>query len=518
MPRRILSALILLATSLAGRADTFHVTAAGADDAKRDGKSPEQAWASLAFACEQVPAGMHTIRIGAGNFTATRQAVPKNGVTIQGSGSTGENATRLVASKEWKLRAAIGAEDDEGKNQDEYLIAFRRGQDITVKSLELASDPAHPITGAFYCRDGKNITLEDLVVHDFRWNGFRIEFSQNVTVANCVLTDCSSIKRGGTEGGHIRTRWISESRLHHNRILSTTGRGYGYKGSGHVNVRIDHNFIDVGYFAIESAHEGEYGVEIDHNYLTRCISVPKGGQSQHPSQKNCTFTFWIHDNLLTDSYTIEGPRNHMRISHNYIRIEKEGGRVYTHHGGTNHGPVWIDHNIIENVDRAVVWMNQGLAENIYLVNNTITCADAGDRTDAICGAYSAERLSNWVVKNNVILAPESKPRKLFPTAREVPTKIVAEGNLLVNVSEGPKGNFIGEKPGFLKKGDNPWAIYQPADAKSFVVDRGLVLEKPFWGPELPFEGKAPDIGAVEFGEKLREWDVPMGTPLTRPKK
>ena len=490
-------------TSIYSRAmaDVFHVKISGVDDATRDGKSDATAWKSLAFACEQVPEGKHTIELGSGTFVATRQAVPRSGVTIQGRGATGEKATRLVAASDWKLTKTIGNEDDDANNRHEYLIAFRVGQDITVRAMELSSPSAHRITGGFFCRDGKNIVLEDLLVKHFRWNGLRVEFSENVTIRRCHVEDSSSVKRDGSEGGHIRTRWIANSRIHDNTIKSTDGSGYGYKAGGHVNVRIDHNVIETGYFAIESAHAAEYGVEIDHNQLNSCISVPKPGPSQDPNEKDCRYTFWIHHNEMTDSYAIEGPRNHMRISHNHIKIKRTGGRVYTQHGGINHGPIWIDHNIIENVDRSVVWMNEGLAENIYLIHNTIVCADAGDRADFLCSSYTKERLSGWVIKNNVFIAPASQPRSLFPLERGVPEQITAAGNLFVNVNGPEAGNFKADSPRFRESGKRPWEFFAPVSKQSQLVGRGvLITEKPFWEKPTDAPRQTPDIGAVEFGQ------------------
>ncbi len=510
---RCLSPLLFLVVTTSCFGETFHVSTTGGDEPTRNGKSDQQAWASLAFACEQVPEGSHRIELAAGTFTATRTARPHSGVTIQGAGS---DKTKLIAASDWKLRPEIGPEDDEGQNQEEYLIAIRPGEKITVRALELCSPTDHRITGGLFCRDGQQIVLEDLLVKDFRWNGLRVEFSQQVTIRRCVIQDCSSIKRQGSEGGHLRTRWIADSRIHNNRIESSDGSGYGYKAGGHERVRIDHNFIDTGYFAIESAHESEIGVEIDHNYLTRCISIPKPGQGEDPNKKGSPYSFWIHDNLLTDSYTIEGPRNHLRVSHNYIRIERPEGRVYTQHGGICNGPVSIDHNIIEGVDRGVVWMNEGLAEQMHVVHNTIFCDDVGDRSEVLFWSYSEERLNHWEIRNNVIVAAPSRPRTLSATERGVAAKMSVNGNVLVNLVDPLAGNTTSTKPdarslGLHAAGNKPWAFYQPV-AKGSLVDAGVPVDKPFWGEDFPFAGKAADVGAVESGMPLREWSIPSKTP------
>ncbi len=490
--RPVIAALLLSAA--AARADTFHVTAAGADAQARDGRGAETAWASLAYACERVPAGDHTIQLGPGRFVAQRTARPKSGVTIAGTQRDGENATTLIAASDWPLCK----DPRKGDISGEFLIAVhkKRGkaENVTVRHLTLASDPAHRITGAVLVRGARHGSLHHLHVRDFRWSGIRLEHSSDLDVHHSRLHNAATDKFGW-HGGAIRTRWIKHSAIHHNRISSDEhgGGGYGYKAGGHEGVRIHHNHFDIHRgFAIESAHENEYGVEVDHNFANRCISIPKGGQGADPNERGYPYSFWIHHNVLTDSYTIEGPRNHLLFERNYVPIAKPNGRVYTHHGGKNHGPIWIRHNVITGVDRAFVWMNQGLAENIRVYNNTVFCAVAGKRAGILIDSYRADRLNNWVVKNNVFVAPDAAPRKLIQTERGVPDKVIVQGNLCINCTAVPEGNFTDADPGLRRKGETPWPFFAPAGPESFVVDKGLRVG-------LPYRGSAPDLGAYEHG-------------------
>ncbi|MGF1581612.1 MAG: right-handed parallel beta-helix repeat-containing protein [Gemmataceae bacterium] len=489
----LISGTLFYGTGSVAAADTFYVSTGGKDLEGRNGRSWDTAWKSLAYACEQVPEGKHTIRVGSGTFVATRTAHPQSGVTIVGNGRFGKKMTRIVASKNWKL-----VDEPRLTNPpNEYLIAFTKKQNIGIRNLALASDPEHRITGAIYCMRSSHVHVKEVGVFEFRWSGMHFQLSGNLNVERCVLKNAST-DRSRFWNGAIKTRYIKNSEFQYNKITSTDRGGYGYAGAGHTKVRIHHNYIDVNSgFSIECPHENEYGVEIDHNYLTRCVSVPKGAQSPDPNKRGCQYTFWIHHNYMTDSYTIEGPRNHLRISHNYIHIDKPNGRVYTHHGGTNHGPVWIHQNVIENVDRALVWMNNGLAENIYVYNNMIVCADAGKRAGALLDSYKAERLNNWVFKNNIVVAAWSQPRKVLQEKRGVPKKVIVKNNLFLNMLGVPEGNFVGKEPGLFRKGPKPWEFYLPTSEKSFVVDKGIDVG-------LPFRGKAPDLGAIELGEK-RKW-------------
>ncbi len=454
----LLAGVLLGSSASVLEADVFHVSTEGRDEAGRDGRSAAAAWASLAYACEQVPAGEHTIQIGPGRFVATSTARPKNGITIRGAGHQGPEATRIVASNDWPL-----VDDPRRDNPvGEYLIALERSRNVTVTHLALASPAERRITGGLIGKGCQQVRLTHLHVHDFRWAGIHLEHSRECEIAHSRLENAST-EKFGYHNGLIRTVWIKDSRIHNNDILSTEGGGYGYKGGGHENVRIDNNVIEVvGGFSIESAHDNEYGVEIDHNLCNRCISVPKGGQGADPNERDVEYTFWIHHNILTDSYTIEGPRNHLRVSHNWIRIEKTGGRVYTHHGGRNHGPIWIHHNVVENIDRAFVWMNQGLAENIHVYNNTVFCAEAGERSGRLIDAYAAERLDGWVVRDNIFVAPASEPRTLFQPERGVADKITLQGNVCVNLRGVPEGNTEVDRVPLIQEGQKPWPYFAPA--------------------------------------------------------
>ncbi|MEL7332966.1 MAG: right-handed parallel beta-helix repeat-containing protein [Cyanobacteria bacterium J06560_2] len=472
---------------------TYYVSPTGADSADRDGLSAQTAWQSLAYASDRTPAGDHTIQLSAGTFVATETARPKSGITIVGAGHEGETQTKIVASADWPLSADPTSAT---RIDSEYLIALKAVQDVTIRDLTLTSEPSHHITGAVHAERANGLTVHHVTVQDFRWAGLDLSLSERLLVHNNHIENASTEKHG-FPNGLIRTRFLKHSEFHHNTVVSTTG-GYGYKGGGHENVRIHHNTFDLASgFAIESAHKNEFGVEIDHNWANATISIPKGRQSADPSDRGYDYTFWIHHNFLTDSYTIEGPRNHLRVSHNYVRIADTGGRVYTHHGGVNYGPVWIHHNVVENVDRNLIWMNQGLAENIFVFNNTVTFANAGDRAGAILSAPNRETpdqgANRWIAKNNIFLAPKSQPRNLLPN-NSAARNVDVTHNIVQNLKNVPENNFDDISGGLLQSGNQPWPFYAPASEASPLVDSGTDVG-------LSFLGEAPDIGAYELGEE-----------------
>jgi hypothetical protein len=257
----------------------------------------------------------------------------------------------------------------------------------------------------------------------------------------------------------------------------------GYKGGNHQGIAIYNSTFTGEGFSIEIPFLHELGVEVYGCILNSTVSIPKSARNKNPFENGYEYSFWIHDNFCTKSYTVEGPRNYLRFSHNFIKIKKIGGRCYTQHGGDNYGPVWWHHNVAEDVDRSFIWRHRGRCDSMKIFNNTVYCADAEDRTAAILASGYTE---GWSVKNNIFVCPDSRHRKFCPV--EIAD---VKNNLCINVNGVPSGNFIDKDPGLKLSGDKPFPWYAPAGAASFVVDRGVDVG-------LDYIGAAPDIGAYEY--------------------
>lgn len=216
---------------------TYFVSTDGVDSTRRNGRSPDTAWASLAYAGQRVPAGKNTIEIGSGTFVATQSAYLKSGVTVVGAGRD-QNGTQIVASRNWKIARTAKKGDFD---PDEYLIVLNQDNNVTIRDLTLASDPRHRITGALHSKKSDNTTVRDVAVQDFRWAGFHFEQASGLKIYNNYLKN-ASVEKHGYSNGLIRTRFIKDSDFYHNTIVSTVGTGYGYKGGGHEDVRIHHNY------------------------------------------------------------------------------------------------------------------------------------------------------------------------------------------------------------------------------------------------------------------------------------
>ena len=518
----------LLALTLGGplAADDYFVDPAGSDDA--DGRTRATAWASVERAADAVPAGEHRIRLAPGDYPLARTVALKGGVTLVGANLQWDrkrpDAPRfsvLHPGPDWPRADFANFIKPPDNTPDQYLLrAAKHARGVTVREVRLRGTVAEGdaeirATGGFHADQAENLTLEGLDVREFRLSGLRLLYCSDLRVAGCRVHNASTEKaphgNGKSRwGGLIWTAWPKRALFEDCRVTSDAVRGYGFKGGGSDGCRITRCVVEGQYFAIEHPHEHEFGLEIDHCRLGGCISVPKGGGQTDPTKRGHDRSVHIHHNYLTDSYTVEGPRGYLEFAHNWVHVEKPGGRCYTHHGGENRGPVLIHHNLFENVDRSLVWMNTGYFAGLKFYNNTVSAADAGGRSGYLFDSYTADRLDDWEVKNNLIVAAWSRPRRLLPDRNGVSGKIELGRNLFVNLTDVPPaaGTLTpADLPGgapystLIREGDKPAPFYRPTDAASPVVDAGEDVG-------LPFAGDAPELGAFEFVPEGSDYDDP----------
>lgn len=475
----------------------YYVSSNGADITENDGLSGAKAWKTLSYACTRVPQGPNEIRLGPGLFLETQSSMPKKGISIIGNGSSGSSATRIQASPNW---VSTGIQID-GFEISQYIIGLSsRGigdgsniTDLTISNIEFSSPSDKMIHGAMYFRDVNNININNLVIKNFRRNGIYLGFCKDVEIFKCDITNANLDLHVLDPAGNIGTRWVTNVKIHDiNSVNNIKGNwGVGIRGGGSENVKIYNSKFSGEGFDIEFPFESEYGVEIYGCEFHSPLSIPKGGQGDNPNNHGFPYSFWIHDNYMTSSYTIEGPRNHLLLERNFIEINSTNGRIYSQFGGNTNGPIWIRHNVVVNVDRSFVWKGGGQLDSVYVYNNTVYLADAADRSAAILDSW--DNMKNWKVANNIFIAAATNPRRLggnsaYPTS---PNRIDAFNNLTVNVTEVPTGNFVDQDPQLTLSGTKPFPYYAPKSLTSFVVDKGKDVG-------LPFLGKSPDIGAYEF--------------------
>ena len=498
LSRYLLTAVGALLGTLLLAQNTYYVTTTGSDDPARDGLTSATAFASLPYACTRAAAGS-TIDVGPGLFVQNEAALPKPGTTIRGAGSA---QTTIRSGATWTM-----VERPKNEYYEDYLIAFDRyaqgysgssGHGMTVRDLRLESTLANLTHGGIYFRDLDDVLIEGLEIVDFAWAGIAVQFSDNVTVRNCLIENANRVE-DDFFSGNIHTAWLTGSDFHNNTIRNTVPGsrqwGVGYKGGGHTNCRIFGNDFTTGTgFDIEIPFEQERGLEIFDNQFDRPVSIPKPGPNGDPASHGFDYSIWLHDNVSTYGYAIEGPRGYLRVSHNYFATTTNNHRTIAQFGGHVSEPMWVHNNVVVGVDRSFIWKGGGTRNNVEVYNNTVYYDVAGGNKAATIDLAGGTGNTGWQVHNNLFVMPAGEPRAAggfaFGTANSY------THNLLVN-AEGsvPTGNFVDTDPGLTLGGTAPDPYYRPASAQSFVVDAGIDVG-------LPYEGAAPDIGAFELAAAL----------------
>ena len=497
-----------VATALSVPAATYYVSTTGQDVSSRDGLSPGAAWKSIAYAFQQVPAGNHTIQLGAGTFVLSQAAPLKSGWTLNGQGHTGSNTTTLVNASTFGPNGAICfplSQEKQDYPLENYLLGGNGLENVTISNLVLTSRADQPLDGAIMMKYARNLELFNLSVREFRWNGIYLREGKQVRIHHSSFEDASYTRLCNTWGGAVRTRYMNDFELDHCAFRTTKGGAYGYKASGHENARIHDNIFhnntslgpnDSRPFDLESAHEFEWGLEIYNNTFNGMVSVPRAGGQAHPSDRgDYTYTVRIHDNVFYGSGGVEGPRNYLEIDHNYFANKwGNSGRVYEIHGGQNAGPTTIHHNVAE-CSMGFVFKKNELNENISIFNNTVYLVNSTRHNFPTSFLEVSGPVSNWQVKNNVIFTQDSPNSGISFSRGPLPsTGMSLSHNVAWNVPGTPAG-VTSTDPGLALGGQKPAAYYAPSGAGSYVVDRGTNVG-------FPYRGSAPDLGAYEYESSL----------------
>ena len=499
---------VSVATVLSTQAATYYVSITGQDAAGRDGLSPGTAWRSIAYAFEQVPAGNHTIQLGAGTFVLSQAAPLKSGWTLNGQGHTGSTTTTLINSVSFSADGATCLPSSQEKQDyplENYLLGGNGLENLTISNLVLTSRTDQLLDGAIMMKYARNLELFNLSVREFPWNGIYLREGKQVRVHHSYFEDASYARLCNTWGGALRTRYMKDFELDHCEFTTTRGGAYGYKASGHENARIHdnifHNNTSLGPndgrpFDLESAHEFEWGLEIYNNVFNGMVSVPRAGGQAHPSDRGAyTYTVRIHDNVFYGSGGVEGPRNYLEIDHNYFANKwGNNGRVYEIHGGANAGPTTIHHNVAE-CSMGFVFKKNELNQNISILNNTVYLVNSTRNNFPTSFLEVGGPVSNWQVKNNVVFTLDNPNSGTAFSRGSLPSAGMSlSHNVAWNVPGTPAGVTL-TNPELALGGQKPAAYYAPSGAGSYVVDRGTNVG-------FLYRGSAPDLGAYEYEGSL----------------
>ena len=403
----------------------------------------------------------------------------------------------------------------------DYLISAPFGSNasappdgITIRDLRLESPVSRLAYGGVFFRDATDLLLEDVVFEDFAWAGANLLNGRRVTIRRCQFRNAARVFDSRTSGS-LLVDVLRESEIA-DCVFVTDVRSprpsgdeffpFDYKGYFHTDVRIHGCDFrgSPGNFNMEFPFENSYGVEVYDNRFDGTVSLPQGGAQADPRTRfpelGVAYSFWLHDNVFTNSYAIEGPRDFLRVSDNFSDVRNLGGRIYTQFGGTvSRRAKWFYDNVAVGIDLSLVLGGAALDSmfiyhNTFYYRNSTSTDDPGNRRFLL--AAFGDTLS-WRVENNVFVADAGQPREIGGPL----DKGNFRNNVFVNVTgDIPPGNLTAD-PGLTLAGEQPAPFSEPATTASPVVDAGLVLpygaSRPYPEPR-DFAGGAPDLGAYEL--------------------
>jgi len=395
------------------------------------------------------------VEIGEGRFELSAPLEVKAGLTLKGAGA---GKTVLTHTAGWKANPETlpDPETDFRKfDKTGYLMVLEeKASGITISDMTLTGPGMHG--GIFGSWENSKLHLHNLRFEDFMYAGFRSYTTSEAKIHDCVFVDAGQRwengkpgVKGGITGGGIFVVWIKDSEIYNNRFLRTKTEPnlefYGIKGRQGKGVRIHHNTIETN-FSIEFAHENDEDVEIDHNILLGCVSIPKHSGGAVPESGK---TFHIHHNYFTTSYAIEFQRNGAEIDHNLFDfdVKDDGGNLISGFGGeAAPGPASFHNNLVSNPGRGVVWIERAFNSMEIRNNHIIARTTPTPRTEGLFSFEGKSDFSKHVFRDNIVECIGTA-RPLF--RNDESGKAMIENNLLTNVSDtgryaNPKTN---RKPG-----------------------------------------------------------------------
>jgi hypothetical protein len=306
----------------------------------------------------------------------------KSGMSLIGAG-VGQTILRNAPSFAFPPAGWYGDDTNfEFSFRERYLIDLGRDlSNFTVRGMTLAGPGVYGGVHFIACA---NVTLTDLEFRDFRWSGIRGYIGTNFTITNNRFIDAGGQivnpdASFGSTGGSMFLTYLSNSLIQNNRMELSGTRAdnvYGVKGREFRSVRIANNTIRCG-FSIELPFENDFYVDIENNFLSGAVSIPRYAGGILPPTGAQPYTFRIKNNYFGESYSIEGPRNGLIVENNVFNFAAgdDGGNLVSSFDPFSQtplapGPATFRNNIIINPGRGVFWSDV-VYNNVTFANNHI---------------------------------------------------------------------------------------------------------------------------------------------------
>jgi len=370
------------------------------------------------------------IEIPPGTYVLEAPLEPKQGMSLIGSG---REETIIISAATWQPGTGDlpdGGVDSDSVNKNAYLIVLHHATpNVTIANMTLTGPTLH---GAIYGNNCDFLEVSNVLIKDVLWSGIRTFRMDNAKIHDSYFEDAGG-KYENKTGGSLYLTWTKDSEFYNNTIYRSSDNArkvYGIKGRQGRNCRIYQNTITVN-FSIEFPHEHDHDMEIDHNYLTGTVSIPKHGGGNIPESGT---TFRIHHNYFTSSYALEWARNGAEVDHNLFdfSVEQDVGNLISCWTPDTPGPAKFHNNLVKNPGRGLFWSQEVYNNYEFYNNHVITNTTITPRTEGLFGFNPRTDFNTIVIKNNIIEC-NGMARALMRNTESYGATI--ENNTLTNVSD-----------------------------------------------------------------------------------
>lgn len=514
--KAFLSALICIMIStncVQAESKTWYVAPSGNDQAT----SQDITLKTLAAACTKSKNG-DTIVLSVGQYVETEPCVLKDNLLIQGSGnSNSTNAsdkTTIIGTTFGNIQSINGLTLDN--------IRFEGNNTIDVLMYNSYKD--YP----------KNIRIKKSYIIGYKSKVLWLENVKGFSVTHSIIKDTAS-EDNAQSLGSFTLKNSKNVLFERNQFITTHSKGYGIKSvNGAKNFVIRSNKFDMYphsrygispslwsnpenlnpnfniEFWCESSAFSISGIVIEDNLLDNEISLP--GCTKPDSKKYAIIfrnnTMVLKKGPYAKGIGIELGANSIAIENNFFDMTKTvAASVFENWNENNHlRYIKIIGNVIDGTQFKFLASSASM-ENLTVANNTFVKKPGkyGDWYNFITYKGSVANQSknkSWTVVNNLLAVPQKEGGSFAYTDASkdfsLPNDSSASNNLVVYTNSSDLtwlkpwqsyGKIIAESEPLQNSGDTVKQKYAPVSG-SPAIDGGINIG-------LPFDGKAPDIGAVE---------------------
>mgnify|MGYP001313557611 CR=1 FL=1 len=303
------------------------------------GLSIGTAWRNIEYACGNVPAGAHTIHVGAGNFIESDQCVLAEGVSIEGTGDT-----TIISCSNGTYTFYLGSS-----------TTAMHIRNIKMDGLGNGTTDHPQARAAIYCDESGNVEIDNctfsnfylFAVHFINYSNLGVTYSVGNKFHDNIVTNCSLMDLNDEGSGALRIDGQQTMLIYNNTMSQATRtihlNGYLIKGVEGYNkdVKIYNNTLNKAPytytpgewdFAIE-LWECRGGIEIYDNIINNGsidISGDAGVNAVATQKGSYAYSVWIHDNTIGRTNMGIGDGNRgilIEQSAEYVIIERNNNEL-----------------------------------------------------------------------------------------------------------------------------------------------------------------------------------------------